>query len=310
MKRYIVLIVIVCIFIILCSSLYIIGFKYGKIIKKMSDSFTINGQDNITLEYGETYVDEGFNIDNEYIPYVKTTNNVDVNNVGNYEITYKLKYKTLSKTLKRKVTIIDKEAPSIQLIDCKEETYVELNEKVNNCDYVVSDNYDKDIKSKVKIDTDLDTSKAGDYKVNYIVTDSSNNKDTKSTIVHVRDKWDMTYIVVTISKQKLEYYKKNEKVLETPVTTGRNNATKTGNFKIRNKVQNTSLKGKNYVSYVKYWMAYDGNNYGIHDASWRNNFGNMNYKINGSHGCVNVPTKAMEKLYSMVEIGTPVYIKK
>ena len=34
------------------------------------------------------------------------------------------------------------------------------------------------------------------------------------------------------------------------------------------------------------------------------------YKTNGSHGCVNVPTDAAAKLYSMLEIGTPVYIKR
>ena len=62
-------------------------------------------------------------------------------------------------------------------------------------------------------------------------------------------------------------------------------------------LDSSQLKGKDYVSEVKYWMAYDGNNFGIHDASWRSNFGSMSYKTTGSHGCVNVPTKAMKKLY-------------
>ena len=56
-------------------------------------------------------------------------------------------------------------------------------------------------------------------------------------------------------------------------------------------------------------MAYNGNSFGIHDASWRSRFGTMDYKWNGSHGCVNVPTKAMEELFNMVEVGTPVYIR-
>lgn len=99
-------------------------------------------------------------------------------------------------------------------------------------------------------------------------------------------------------------------VLETDVTTGKNNATKAGSFKIRNKVRNTYLTGKNYKSFVKYWMAYSGNSYGIHDASWRNKFGGNIYKTNGSHGCVNVPTNMATKLYSLIEIGTPVYIKR
>ena len=56
-------------------------------------------------------------------------------------------------------------------------------------------------------------------------------------------------------------------------------------------------------------MAYDGNNFGLHDASWRSKFGGQDYKWNGSHGCINLPTKAAAKLYSYVEVGTPVYIK-
>ena len=108
----------------------------------------------------------------------------------------------------------------------------------------------------------------------------------------------------------LYYYENNKVKLSTPITSGRNNATRTGNFKIRKKARNTTLKGKDYESKVQYWMAYDGNNFGIHDASWRRKFGGMDYKWNGSHGCINIPTSAAAKLYSYVEVGTPVYIKK
>ncbi len=58
-------------------------------------------------------------------------------------------------------------------------------------------------------------------------------------------------------------------------------------------------------------IIYFGNGYyGIHDASWRKKFGGKIYQTNGSHGCVNVPTSSAEKLFSMVEVGTPVYIKR
>ena len=84
----------------------------------------------------------------------------------------------------------------------------------------------------------------------------------------------------------------------------------TGNFRVLNKARSVTLKGPDYESFVNYWIAFKGSSYGLHDASWRSNFGNKNYNVNGSHGCVNVPTSAMKKLYNMVEIGTPVYIKK
>jgi lipoprotein-anchoring transpeptidase ErfK/SrfK len=47
---------------------------------------------------------------------------------------------------------------------------------------------------------------------------------------------------------------------------------------------------------------------GIHDASWRRDFGSQNYKWTGSHGCVNTPVDLMPKLYEWSEIGTRVLV--
>ena len=307
--------VILTVIIIIALSLTagVVGIFYVKKEEKIDIDFELKGKSSVILEYGEKYEDEGFiarTPEMDFTEYVKIDNNLDPAKIGNYRILYDLTYKSFDKSLKRDINVVDTVPPVILLKDCETEQYVTVKSKINNCDYVVDDNYDKDINERVKIDSDVNINKKGDYTVKYTVTDSSGNTDSKEVNIHVRNKFDMTYIKVSISKQRLKYYQNNKLVLETPITSGRNNATKTGTFKIRNKVRNTSLKGKDYVSYVKYWMAYDGNNYGIHDASWRSKFGTMDYKTNGSHGCVNVPTTAMSKLYSMVEIGTPVYIEK
>ena len=47
-------------------------------------------------------------------------------------------------------------------------------------------------------------------------------------------------------------------------------------------------------------------NIGIHDAKWRKEFGGDIYKNGGSHGCINLPKEAAEKIYDKVEVGTPV----
>ncbi len=72
-------------------------------------------------------------------------------------------------------------------------------------------------------------------------------------------------------------------------------------FKQKNRV----LRGANYATPVKYWMAVDGH-IGIHDATWRKEFGGDIYMTNGSHGCINTPLEIMTELYDMVELGTPV----
>ena len=291
----------------------LVGFSYTKVIKDINTYYKLIGEDKVTIEYGQDYIEEGVctktpNID--FAEYVKIDSNLNKDKVGNYRILYDLTYKRYDKVLKREVEVIDTIQPIIKLVNCVKDQYVIVKSQIKNCEYEVYDNYDKDIDQRVQIDSNVNINKKGDYTVKYIVTDSSGNTDSKEVNIHVRNKFDLTYIKVYISKQKLEYYQNNKKVLQTPITSGRNNATKLGNFKIRNKVRNTFLKGKDYISYVQYWMAYDGNSFGIHDASWRSNFGSQSYKTNGSHGCINVPTKAVAKLYSMVEIGTPVYILK
>ena len=56
-----------------------------------------------------------------------------------------------------------------------------------------------------------------------------------------------------------------------------------------------------------YWLGFNGG-IGIHDASWRDDFGGDIYQGNGSHGCVNTPFDKVKTIYEHVEVGTPVYV--
>lgn len=117
-----------------------------------------------------------------------------------------------------------------------------------------------------------------------------------------------TYIEIDYTKQKLWYYKEGKKKLSTNIVSGNlshHNGSVDGVYKIVYKERNATLVGENYSSDVKYFMPF-AYNIGIHDASWRSEFGKEIYKTNGSHGCVNIPAKKAEKLFSMIEVGTPV----
>jgi len=70
------------------------------------------------------------------------------------------------------------------------------------------------------------------------------------------------------------------------------------------------LVGKDYKSFVNYWILIDRRNQiGLHDATWRSSFGGPIYKYNGSHGCVNMPYKKARYVYNYIPIGTKIYIK-
>ena len=81
-----------------------------------------------------------------------------------------------------------------------------------------------------------------------------------------------------------------------------------GTYKILTKVPGKRLKGKTWNCWVNRWMRFTNNSIGLHDASWRNEFGGEIYKTNGSHGCVNLPKEAAYQLYDMTSVGTTVIV--
>lgn len=117
-----------------------------------------------------------------------------------------------------------------------------------------------------------------------------------------------TYVEVDLTGQHVFVVKKGKKVLETDCVTGneaRGNGTPQGAYSITYKQRDATLTGETYRTPVDYWMPFNGG-IGLHDANWRSRFGGSLYKYSGSHGCVNLPPADAEKIYGMIEKGTPV----
>ena len=119
-----------------------------------------------------------------------------------------------------------------------------------------------------------------------------------------------TFVEVDMSKQYLWFYKDGYIVAEGNVVSGNLSengcATPAGVYSLNNKQRDTNLVGPNYVSPVSFWMPFIKNSIGLHDASWRNEFGGEIYKTSGSHGCVNLPYSLAQSIYSNISVGTPV----
>lgn len=125
-----------------------------------------------------------------------------------------------------------------------------------------------------------------------------------------KDEIGNTYIEIDMSAQKLYYFVDGRIKLTTDVVTGntsRGHGTPAKICAIYAKQKNRVLRGPNYAAFVYYWMPVSGN-IGIHDATWRDEFGGEIYKTDGSHGCINLPKEKAAKLYEMAEIGTPVIL--
>ena len=119
-----------------------------------------------------------------------------------------------------------------------------------------------------------------------------------------------TYVEVSIDQQHMWMYKDGKLVLESDVVTGEpeeGHETPTGAFVIGYKQKDANLYDTDYLIRVRNWISFY-NDVGFHDAEWQTNFGGDVYTYNGSHGCVNMPLEAVDKLYDLTYEGMPVFV--
>ncbi len=120
-----------------------------------------------------------------------------------------------------------------------------------------------------------------------------------------------TYIEIDLTNQRMVYYKDGYPIVDTSVVTGNPNIpgmeTPEGCYALKDKQSPAVLTGEDYQTNVSYWMPFCGN-VGIHDASWRTQFGGNLYLLEGSHGCVNTPYDKVQAIYQNVEVGCPVVV--
>ena len=118
-----------------------------------------------------------------------------------------------------------------------------------------------------------------------------------------------SYVEIDLTNQHLYLFKDGNIVLETDFVSGNMSKpgcmTPPGVFGLTYKTKNAVLRGADYQTPVNYWMPFNGN-VGMHDATWRRNFGGTIYLTSGSHGCVNLPLHMAASIYEYVSTGFPV----
>lgn len=116
------------------------------------------------------------------------------------------------------------------------------------------------------------------------------------------EKW----IEVDLSEQKLTAWQGENIFMQTPVSSGKWYPTPKGDFNIWAKYKYTKMEGGNpaihtyyYLPNVPYTMFFN-KGFGLHGTYWHNNFGQPM-----SHGCVNLPTVAADKLFYWADPQLP-----
>lgn len=142
------------------------------------------GQEEITLEYGETYEDAGAKVylkgtkllqeGRDLTDLLVTDNQVDVSTLGTYSVRYCVHYQNrfldLTAEAHRTVTIVDTQAPEITLVT-NPDAYTIPGEAYVEEGFTAADNYDGDLTDKVEAVEENGT-------VTYWVADSSGNETT------------------------------------------------------------------------------------------------------------------------------------
>ena len=150
---------------------------------------------NIEVENKEIILNENYtpsikvyNLFGDLSKYVKVTNNVNTNKIGDYYTNVKVKYLIFNMNKNYKVTVVDKIKPVINLegsqvgISCPDQEYIEEG-------YTASDNYDGDITDRVKVEL-------GDSKIVYSVSDTSNNSYSIERSIEYKDE---TVPIITLN---------------------------------------------------------------------------------------------------------------
>ena len=144
-------------------------------INQFAVDVTLNGQEKVTLEYGDHYVEtgaqaqfQGTYLMKEGVPVaVETMGTVDETRIGIYEIRYQAKHESWKAERIRTVEIVDTIAPRIWLAETPG-SYVIPGNSYQEEGFMARDNYDGDLTDQV-VKTILGN------KIIYSVSDSSGN---------------------------------------------------------------------------------------------------------------------------------------
>ena len=164
------------------------------------------------------------------------------------------------------------------------------------------------------------------------VEDAINNKQAGEIEINYSQKADTftakgepdwkAYIDVDLSEQHARYYDESGNIVwEANFISGKpgEDATPEGVWQINSNDGATKLIGAKdpktgkpkYESPVSYWMPFEGNMVGFHDATWQNDssFDSAeSYKWCGSHGCINLRLADAKALHDCISVGLCVVV--
>lgn len=168
-----------------------LGITYSSIFNNTeSFVFELIGPSSMYIDIGNVYEEYGvkvINNGNDISSQVKIDySSININNIGEYKVKYEIEIDGNIESIYRIINVVDKKKPEIKLRG-EEIVHLILNGSYYEEGYEVVDNVDTDLENSVEIIGDVDSSKVGEYKLEYRVTDSSGNVGNAFRIVNVME---------------------------------------------------------------------------------------------------------------------------
>lgn len=136
----------------------------------------------ITLELKEPYIEPGYSASKGYFDVtdqIVVSNNINVEKIGTYQVVYQIKQFKKNIQKKRKVKVVDKTPPSLELKGSEKITLCPKQEYQEE-GYESIDNYDGNLTEKVE-------KKVTDHSILYSIKDQSGNITEKERILEYKD---------------------------------------------------------------------------------------------------------------------------
>ncbi len=160
------------------------------IVDETPPTITLNGDKECNLSYSSEYKEAGFTVEDN--SKEDLTQNVKIEkeqiNDTEYDIVYSVKDSAGNEAVeRRKVHIIDDVAPVIKL-NGSASMKILLNGEYKEKGATAVDEKDGDLSNEIKVSGKVDTTKVGEYKIQYKVSDKSGNEAQKTRKVTVYKK--------------------------------------------------------------------------------------------------------------------------
>jgi len=170
---------------------------------------TLLGSSQVNVEVGSIYTDAGAtatdNYDGDLTSQLVVVNNVDVNTLGSYTVTYGVSDSSsnAASVVTRTVNVIDQTAPTITILGDNPVT-IEAGSTYTDAGATATDNYNNDVTADITTASTVDSNTIGSYTVTYTVNDASGNQATAVRTVIVEDSTPPTITLIGSNPASVE----------------------------------------------------------------------------------------------------------